>query len=329
MFGSTGAYFLTFLVPSSSTASRFLGELPEVYDRRLAACNTLEGAETTLIRTAAKLKLKAAKGKEKAPAATPDLEEAYSAVPKDQRPTHRTGFLGLFGPKVDSIEWAREEIATCTALLDEGRAKIKASDERGTTEPTEDLDLYDDSALDENGNPRTRKGDHDVKHLVNPSHLKGQAKSAAAEASKGAKGAMSGVAKGAEVLKARVVGTDAGVYIPLNSAFITFNQQISAHLAVQVLTHHLPYRMSAFFYVPVLSLAHFPLGKRYIEVHPSDVIWSNLGLNAYEQKVCVVFVVAAFVFDICRPDSSCYQLRGDCRPHHLLGVPWYESSFHS
>ena len=225
--------------------ARFLGELPELYDRRMAACNTLESAETKLIRTATQLRLNAAKGKEKGPAATPDLEEAASEVPKEQRPTHRTGFLGLFGPKVDSVEWAREEIVTCTALLEEGRSKIRASDERGLAEPTDDLEDYDDSALDENGNPRVHTGD--PKHMSNPSRLKGHAKSAAAEASKGAKGAISGVAKGAEILKARVVGTDAGVYIPLNSAFITFNQQISAHLAVQVLSHHLPYRMSTFF----------------------------------------------------------------------------------
>ena len=33
-------------------------------------------------------------------------------------------------------------------------------------------------------------------------------------------------------------------YPPLNSAFVTFERQISAHLAVQVLSHHEPYRMS-------------------------------------------------------------------------------------
>jgi len=33
-------------------------------------------------------------------------------------------------------------------------------------------------------------------------------------------------------------------YPPLNSAFVTFNRQIAAHLASQVLAHHEPYRMS-------------------------------------------------------------------------------------
>jgi hypothetical protein len=27
------------------------------------------------------------------------------------------------------------------------------------------------------------------------------------------------------------------------------------------------------------------LGNRYVEVAPVDVIWSNLGMNPYEQKV--------------------------------------------
>lgn len=58
-------------------------------------------------------------------------------------------------------------------------------------------------------------------------------------------------------------------YPVINSAFITFRKQISAHLAGQALIHHEPYRMS----------------KKYIEVAPSDVIWSNLTLNPYETKV--------------------------------------------
>lgn len=58
-------------------------------------------------------------------------------------------------------------------------------------------------------------------------------------------------------------------YPPLNSAFILFNQQIAAHLAAQSLTHNEPYRMA----------------DKYTEVAPDDVIWSNLGLNPYEQRI--------------------------------------------
>ncbi|KAG1736152.1 uncharacterized protein EDB91DRAFT_539954 [Suillus paluster] len=58
-------------------------------------------------------------------------------------------------------------------------------------------------------------------------------------------------------------------YPPLNSAFVTFNQQIAAHLAVNALTHHEPYCMA----------------DRYLEVSPPDVIWGNLGLNPYEKRI--------------------------------------------
>jgi hypothetical protein len=58
-------------------------------------------------------------------------------------------------------------------------------------------------------------------------------------------------------------------YPVLNSAFVTFNQQIAAHLAVNALTHHEPYCMA----------------DRYLEVSPPDVIWGNLGLNPYEKRI--------------------------------------------
>ena len=58
-------------------------------------------------------------------------------------------------------------------------------------------------------------------------------------------------------------------YPPLSSAFILFNRQIAAHLAVQALAHHAPYRMAG----------------KYTEISPEDVIWCNLGLNPYEMKV--------------------------------------------
>ena len=66
-------------------------------------------------------------------------------------------------------------------------------------------------------------------------------------------------------------------YLPLNSAFITFNQQIAAHLAVNALTHHEPYCMA----------------DRYLEVSPPDVIWGNLGLNPYEKRIRLAISYAA------------------------------------
>ncbi|KAG2068049.1 DUF221-domain-containing protein [Suillus decipiens] len=66
-------------------------------------------------------------------------------------------------------------------------------------------------------------------------------------------------------------------YPPVNSAFVTFNQQIAAHLAVNALTHHEPYAMA----------------DRYLEVSPPDVIWGNLGLNPYEKRIRVALSYSA------------------------------------
>lgn len=66
-------------------------------------------------------------------------------------------------------------------------------------------------------------------------------------------------------------------YPPLSSAFILFHQQIAAHMAAQTLTHNQPYRMS----------------DKYTEVAPADVIWGNLGLNPYEQRVRTLVSYAA------------------------------------
>ncbi|OAX32894.1 DUF221-domain-containing protein, partial [Rhizopogon vinicolor AM-OR11-026] len=60
-------------------------------------------------------------------------------------------------------------------------------------------------------------------------------------------------------------------------AFVTFNQQIAAHLAVNVLTHDEPYCMA----------------DRYLEVSPPDVIWGNLGLNPYEKRIRMAISYAA------------------------------------
>ncbi|KIM46819.1 hypothetical protein M413DRAFT_16459 [Hebeloma cylindrosporum] len=256
--------------------NRNLKELPDIYDRRTAACAKLESAETQLLRTAAKLRLKAAKEGAQKDAAPADAESraipAEIEVPESDRPTHKLGSIPFFGQKVDSINWAREEIVECTRLLEEKRAYINAADEHGSPEPTTEGDELEGSALDEEGNPRLRKSETKLNPLV--------AGRQAVDAVEGvAKGAVSGVAKGAQAVKGRVVGSGGaeGEYPPLNSAFITFNKQISAHLAVQVLPHHEPYRMS----------------NRYIEVAPEDVIWSNLGLNPYEQKVRTAISYAA------------------------------------
>lgn len=191
----------------------------------MTACAKLESAEVALLRTAANLrKERIKKGAPQADAESAPVE-AVITVPKDQRPTHRLGFFGLWGEKVDSIDWAREEIRVCNQLLDDGRKTIDQE-----AESTE---------------------------VAGPS---GKGKDA--------------------ILKTLRIAKENGPeskYPPLNSAFITFHRQISAHLAAQALLHHKPYAMS----------------NKYIEVNPDDVIWGNLCINPYEQKIRIALSYCA------------------------------------
>lgn len=206
-----------------------MGDLPSIYDRRLAACGKLESAETNLLRTALKIRKKNLKqgkrtdGVDDADQAERDVALAERLVPKDRRPTHRlpAGFLPFslpfIGEKVDTIDWSRNEISECSALL---RTARQTADRESNIPALEDKD--DDGRIDRKDLPTQ-------------------------------------------------------TYRPLNSAFVTFNQQLSAHLAYHALTHHEPYRMA----------------DRYLEVSPEDVIWGNLGLNPYEKRVRMAISYAA------------------------------------
>ncbi|KAI0656899.1 hypothetical protein C8Q70DRAFT_301969 [Cubamyces menziesii] len=224
--------------------NRDLKEMPDLYERRLNAAKKLESAETTLLNTAVKLHNKKLKAEAKAakkgrrvstdtanndgrPLTDPsiidveqgDVSLAEKLVPKNKRPTHRLPpfswmpfSLPLMGKKVDSIEWARQELAETNKALREARRTLAR-------------DVAATSNLPEPG-------------TNHPDALKADA------------------------------GTSQ-TYPPLNSAFVLFNKQIAAHMAAQVLTHHLPYRMA---------------GKN-VGVAPEDVIWGNLNMNPYEARV--------------------------------------------
>ena len=101
-------------------------------------------------------------------------------------------------------------------------------------------------------------------------------------------------------------------YPPLNSAFILFNNQMAAHMAAQLLTHHEPYRMA----------------KKYIDVSPEDIVWDNLSMNPYEAQVrtlisygCTAGLVSSFA---CPPVPHHLTY---ITPDHPLGIPscihWY------
>jgi len=112
--------------------------MPELYDRRLAASNKLESAETKLISIANKIRRNhetavrkgkaSAEEKNYAGSTTKDIVDEL--VPRDQRPTHRISkgkfSLPFTGEKVDSIEWCRKEIEETTRELENGRGLLKA-----------------------------------------------------------------------------------------------------------------------------------------------------------------------------------------------------------
>ena len=113
-------------------------DLPELYERRLKACAKLESAETALLEQAmkafAKEEKRRAKGKSTAEADVEQSAKGHSIsqyVPDSKRPSHRLPVgslpfaLPLIGKKVNTIEWAREEIKTTTAELEARRKVLK------------------------------------------------------------------------------------------------------------------------------------------------------------------------------------------------------------
>lgn len=155
--------------------NRDLKEMPDLYTRRMDACAKLESAETSLLNTAAKLRNKQIKAEAKAakkiktqttsepetrtsdsrPLTAPSIiteadpemtvSLADTLVPKDKRPTHRLPLfswlpfsLPLVGKKVDSIEWAREQIIETSAALKESRHTLAVDVAHTSTLPPSD-----------------------------------------------------------------------------------------------------------------------------------------------------------------------------------------------
>ncbi|KAF4916171.1 hypotheticall protein [Colletotrichum fructicola] len=76
-------------------------------------------------------------------------------------------------------------------------------------------------------------------------------------------------------------------YPLMNSAFIQFNHQVSAHMACQSLMHHVPKHMS----------------PRINEISPKDVIWDNMAMEWWEESlrsgvVTIIVTVMAFFWAI-------------------------------
>jgi calcium permeable stress-gated cation channel len=106
--------------------NRDLKDLPDLYERRLNASDKLEDAEIALLKMALKLK-KTNGGKLPETNDLPNVEGGRCAadafVPPNERPTHRLPVLGFlpFGKKVDTIEWATQEILDTTKELEKER----------------------------------------------------------------------------------------------------------------------------------------------------------------------------------------------------------------
>lgn len=111
-------------------------DLGNMTDQREKNAMKLEGAETKLIRNANAARLKAIKkgGAGATQGGTDAQLEAESGsaaarwlTPKD-RPTHKLGKFGLYGQKVDSINWCRAELARTIPEIEAEQAKHRLGD---------------------------------------------------------------------------------------------------------------------------------------------------------------------------------------------------------
>ena len=242
--------------------NRDLGDMPELYKRRLKACQKLESAETSLLNKAVKRnnkKQKTTKGHaENVIAFSSDPEVARRVVveelvPRKDRPSHRLPpftwlpfSIPFVGKKVDTIDWAREQIQELNVDLEQRRDTLARDIARTTAEESQVT-------------TRTHHIGAGKLNVTIPT-----------------------VPVSIPLVKGRPsVEFSDQTYPPANGAFILFNKQIAAHMAAQTLTHHEPYRMSG--------------SLKYIEVAPEDVIWNNLVMNPYERRVRLVFSWAATV----------------------------------
>ncbi|KAI9628552.1 hypothetical protein KEM48_011508 [Puccinia striiformis f. sp. tritici PST-130] len=105
--------------------ARDIKDLPELYERQQNAFAKLEGAYASLISTVHKAHKKSEKSPQAVPEVMEDGQEWSKYIPRSQRPTHKLGLLGLVGKKVDSIDWASEEVLESTKELESRRTHME------------------------------------------------------------------------------------------------------------------------------------------------------------------------------------------------------------
>ena len=243
--------------------NRDLGDMPELCNQRLKACQMLESAATSLLNKAITQNRRRLRN----PVTFADGGQVVSntelsnlvnnpetqdtlmeeLVSKNKRPSHRLPLFSwipfsvpLLGKKVDTIEWACGRIHKLNTELAQ-RREILARDiawttgaEAQTTSRTHWLNI-----------------DAEKSNVLIPA------------------------VPDFPFFGARTVVDSSGLtYPPANGAFILFNKQIAAHIAAQTLTHHEPYCM--------------PFSLKYVEATPEDVIWKNLVLNPYRRRLRLV-----------------------------------------
>jgi hypothetical protein len=108
-------------------------EVDKLVEDRDKAAMRLEKAEVKLIKLANAERQKAIKaGKTPADADGSPAHDTESGsiaarwVPKEKRPTHRLGPLGLIGRKVDTINWCRSELERLIPEVEAAQAKYRA-----------------------------------------------------------------------------------------------------------------------------------------------------------------------------------------------------------
>ena len=73
--------------------------------------------------------------------------------------------------------------------------------------------------------------------------------------------------------------TNPGKYAVINSAFIQFNEQLAAHMAVQSVASSVPLTMT----------------PRYNDIKPANIVWANLKLTYYKRKLRELAMLAATI----------------------------------
>lgn len=107
-------------------------KVDDLVEERDKAAMRLESSEVKLIKIVNKERLKAIKkggNHDDAPPVTDDAEPGHAAarwIPNKKRPTHRLGKFGLYGKKVDSIEWARDELHRLIPEADAAQAAYRS-----------------------------------------------------------------------------------------------------------------------------------------------------------------------------------------------------------